>query len=143
RGRGTAWHGQRPGAGQRAHAPSSREPRGSAYRQRARWRDPPRHRTRGVKMDFDLGNMAGLLGGFQTKIAEMQAKQKALRATGKAGGGLVSVVATGEFESVSVTSTEEACQDRELLEELVRAATDEALRQVRAKIKENMPSVAG
>ena len=79
---------------------------------------------------FDFGNLGGLLGGFQSKIAEMQAKQKALRVTGTAGGGLVTVVATGEFEIVSVTITEEAYQDRELLEDLVRAATDEALRQV-------------
>lgn len=92
---------------------------------------------------FDFGNLGGLLGGFQAKIAEMQSKQKSLRVTGTAGGGLVTVVATGEFEIVSVTITEEAYQDRELLEDLVRAATDEALRQVRAKIKENMQAAAG
>lgn len=92
---------------------------------------------------FDFGNLGGLLGGFQTKIAEMQAKQKALRVTGEAGGGLVTVEVSGEFEVLSVSISEEAYQDRELLEDLVRAATDEALRKVRASVKESMQAAAG
>ena len=92
---------------------------------------------------FDFGNIGALLGGFQTKMAEMQAKQKALRVTGEAGGGLVTVEATGEFEILSVSISEEAYQDRELLEDLVRAATDEALRKVRAEMKQNMQAMTG
>lgn len=92
---------------------------------------------------FDFGNLAGMLGGFQSKIAELQAKQKALRVTGEAGGGLVKVEATGEFEVLSVSISPEAMDDRELLEDLVRAATSEAMRQVRGAVKENMQSAAG
>ena len=92
---------------------------------------------------FDFGNLGALLGGFQQQMADMQAKQKELRVTGTAGGGLVTVVATGEFEIESVTISEEAYQDRELLEDLVRAATSEALRQVRESMKAGMQQMAG
>jgi len=92
---------------------------------------------------FDFGNLGALMGGFQQKMADMQAKQRELRVTGTAGGGLVTVVATGEFEIESVTISEEAYQDRELLEDLVRAATSEALRQVRQTMKENMSAITG
>ncbi|MCB9677539.1 MAG: YbaB/EbfC family nucleoid-associated protein [Alphaproteobacteria bacterium] len=92
---------------------------------------------------FDFGNFGALLGGFQQKMADMQAKQKALRVTGTAGGGLVTVVATGDFEIESVSISEEAYQDRELLEDLVRAATSEALRQVRESMKAGMQEMTG
>ncbi len=90
-----------------------------------------------------FGNIGALLGGFQQKMADMQERQKALRVTGTAGGGLVTVVATADFEIESVSITEEAYQDRELLEDLLRAATSEALRQVRDEVKSGMKEMTG
>ena len=92
---------------------------------------------------FDLGGLGAMFGGFQQKMAEMQAKQKALRVEGTAGGGLVKVVCTGDFEVESVTISEAAYQDRELLEDLVRAATSEALRKVRDSMKASMQDLTG
>jgi DNA-binding YbaB/EbfC family protein len=92
---------------------------------------------------FDFGNLGALLGGFQQKMAAMQEKQKALRCTGTAGGGLVSVEVTGGFDVVDVSISEEAYEDRELLEDLVRAATSEALRQVREEMKAAMQEATG
>lgn len=92
---------------------------------------------------FDFGNLGAMLGGFQQKMAEMQAKQKALRVEGTAGGGLVKVVATGEFEVESVSIAQEAFEDRELLEDLVRAATSEAMRKVRESMKAGMADLTG
>ncbi|MCA9568740.1 MAG: YbaB/EbfC family nucleoid-associated protein [Myxococcales bacterium] len=92
---------------------------------------------------FDFGNLAGLLGGFQQKMADMQARQKALRCEGTAGGGLVKVVVTGDFLVESVSIAQEASEDRELLEDLVRAATNEALRQARDSMKDGMQAMTG
>ena len=92
---------------------------------------------------FDMGNLGALFGGLQQKMADMQAKQKELRATGTAGGDLVTVVATGAFEIESITISEAAYEDREMLEDLVRAATNEALRQVRESMKAGMAEMAG
>lgn len=93
--------------------------------------------------NFDFGNIAGLLGGLQGKMADMQAQQKALRCEGTAGGGLVKVVVTGDFLVESLEITPEAYEDRELLEDLVRAATNEALRKARESMKEGMKGMTG
>jgi DNA-binding YbaB/EbfC family protein len=92
---------------------------------------------------FDFGNLGAMLGGFQQKMAEMQTRQKAMRAEGTAGGGLVKVVVTGDFEVESVSIAQGAYEDRELLEDLVRAATSEALRKVRDAMKAGMADLAG
>lgn len=92
---------------------------------------------------FDFGNIGALLGGFQQKVAEMQAQQKALRCEGTAGGGLVKVVVTGDFLVESVAISPDATDDAELLEDLVRAATNEALRQAREAMKSGMQQMTG
>lgn len=93
--------------------------------------------------NFDFGNIGALLGGFQSKMAEMQTKQKALRCEGTAGGGLVKVVVTGDFLVESMEISQEAYEDRELLEDLVRAATNEALRKARESMKAGMQQMTG
>jgi DNA-binding YbaB/EbfC family protein len=54
-------------------------------------------------------------------------------AEGDAGGGMVKVRASGNLEIVSCTLSEEALKtaDREMLEDLIRAATNQALAKVR------------
>ena len=97
-------------------------------------------------MDFDpnsLGGLGGLLGGFQQKVADMKARAAASRCTGEAGGGLVKVVLTGDYQVDTIEIAEGAMQDRELLEDLVRAATAESLRKVQEEMKENMATLTG
>lgn len=92
---------------------------------------------------MDFGNLAGLLGGFQQKMADIQAKQKALRCEGTAGGGLVKVIVTGDFLVESVEISDDAYEEKDLLEDLVRAATNEAMRQARDAMKGNMQQLTG
>lgn len=92
---------------------------------------------------LDFGNLAGMLGGFQQKMADIQTKQKALRCTGTAGGGLVTVVVTGDFLVESVEISDDAYEEKDLLEDLVRAATNEAMRQARDAMKANMQQLTG
>lgn len=92
---------------------------------------------------FDLGNLGALMGGFQQRVAEMKAKAAATRCVGEAGGGLVKVVMSGEYELVDVTIDEKATGDREMLEDLVKAATAEALRQVKVEMQSNMQALTG
>ncbi len=92
---------------------------------------------------FDFGNLAGMLGGFQQKLANIQARQKALRCEGKAGGDAVTVVVTGDFHVEEVRIDASALEDHELLEDLVRAATNEAMRQVREAMKASMQEMTG
>lgn len=77
---------------------------------------------------FDLGGLAGMLGGFQQKLEALKEEAARLEATASAGGGLVEVTATGDHQIARLAIQPEALEDRELLEDLLRAATNEALR---------------
>lgn len=94
-------------------------------------------------MDFDMGNMGALFAGFQQKIQEMKDRAANTRCVGEAGGGLVKVTMTGDNNIVAVEIAEGAMDDREMLEDLVRAATGEALRKVRDAMQENVKELTG
>ena len=83
--------------------------------------------------------MGALLGDLPRRIQEQKAKAAEARAEGTAGGGLVRVVATGANQLESITISPEAMGDAELLEDLVRAATNQAS----SKITERMANQAG
>jgi DNA-binding YbaB/EbfC family protein len=92
---------------------------------------------------FDLGNIGALLGGFQQKVADMKDKAAKSRHTGEAAGGLVKITLTGDYAVDKVEIAEGAMEDRELLEDLVRAAMSEGLRKVREDIEKNMAELTG
>jgi len=97
-------------------------------------------------MDFDpnsLGPLGGLLGGLQQKMEDIKRRASEARCTGEAGGGLVKVTMTGDYNVEVVSIDEGAMDDREMLEDLVRAATSDALRQVREQLAANMKELAG
>ena len=94
-------------------------------------------------MDFDMGNIGALLGGMQQRVADMKAKQAKLRCDGTAGGGMVKITLTGDFNVVDVHIGEGAMEDRELLEDLVRAALGEALRNVQGELAKGMQDLTG
>jgi len=81
----------------------------------------------------DLGGLAGLLGGFQNKLEALKAEAAALEVDASAGGGLVTATATGDGQLVRVQISPDAMDDRELLEDLVLAACNEALRKGQAE----------
>lgn len=75
-----------------------------------------------------MGGMAGLMGGLKQQMAQLQAEAEKAEVDGTAGGGLVVVRMTGAQEVVSVKIDDKAMADRELLEDLLRAATNDAVR---------------
>lgn len=84
-----------------------------------------------------LGQMAGLLGKLpkiQEEAAKLRQRVEAIVVEGNAGGGMVTVKATGKMAVVSVRIAEEAMADREMLEDLIAAATTQALEKVREQI---------
>jgi DNA-binding YbaB/EbfC family protein len=77
---------------------------------------------------FDLGGLSDALEGMQRKMQELRAEAARAEVTGEAGGGAVQVTANGDNRILAVRISAAAMEDRELLEDLVRAATNEALR---------------
>jgi nucleoid-associated protein EbfC len=92
---------------------------------------------------FDMGIIGALLGGFQQKMEDMKAKMAETEVEGTAGGGLVRVVCTCDQSITAVHITEDAYGDRELLEDLVRAATNEALRKSKDEVQSQMSALTG
>lgn len=89
-----------------------------------------------------LGQLAGLMKYLQdpSKLAqELEAFKQRLgeiTAEGDAGGGMVRVRANGRYEIVSVALGDDALRsgDRELLEDLVKAAANQALERARDQV---------
>jgi len=92
-----------------------------------------------------LGNIMKEAQKMQAEMARVQdeAKQKTAEAT--AGGGMVTVVASGTGEIVSVTIEKEVVdpEDVEMLQDLIMAASNEALRRAQEMVNEKMSKLTG
>ena len=94
------------------------------------------------------GNMNNLMKQAQRMQRQMEESQKEMETkefTAKAGGGAVEATVTGKKEVVSVKISEEAVDpdDVETLEDMVKAAVNEALKQADAANAEMMGRMTG
>ena len=94
------------------------------------------------------GNMNNLMKQAQRMQRQMEEKTKEMEDKeweGSAGGGAVTVKVSGKKEVVSVKLSEEVVdpEDIEMLEDLIVAATNEALRQMEGESSEMMDSLTG
>lgn len=82
---------------------------------------------------------------MQTKMAEMQNELAQKRVEGSSGGGLVKAVATGKQEIISITIENSVVDPDEIdmLEDLVTAAVNDALRRSRELAEKDLSSLAG
>jgi DNA-binding YbaB/EbfC family protein len=87
----------------------------------------------------ELGNMMSLL-----KNQKFQAQIGTITAEATAGAGYVTVKVNGRMEILSVRISEEAMalNDREMLEDLIAAATNQALTKVRQSLAEEGAKMA-
>ena len=86
-----------------------------------------------------MGQVMGLLKNLPKMQAEMENLQKRLAeltVQGQAGGGMVTVSVNGRMEILSCVISDEAWKmnDKELLEDLVRGATNQALEKARQMV---------
>ena len=93
--------------------------------------------------NLDLGGMFCMLGGLQQRMKDMQEKGAGTTGEGTAGGNLVKVVATCDQKLVSITIDPAAMDDSELLEDLVKAAANEALRLGRERMMSDIGAATG
>ena len=94
------------------------------------------------------GNMNNLMKQAQKMQKQMEDTTKELEETtyeATAGGGVVKVVVSGKKEVVSVSLDEEVVDpdDIEMLEDLIVAATNEALRKMEEDSQERMGKITG
>lgn len=97
-------------------------------------------RNRGMA---NMGNMGGMMKQMQKMQKEMMKTQEQLKeqkVEGTAGGGMVTITANGHKEILDVKINEEAVDpdDVDMLQDLVLAATNDALKQVDELVNKNM-----
>jgi nucleoid-associated protein EbfC len=100
-------------------------------------------------MDFlnNLGQFASLmkqLPRIREEMERMQQRLGQLTADGDAGGGMVRVRVNGRMEVLACQLSDEAMQlgDREMLQDLIRAATNQALARARQLAAEEAGKMA-
>jgi len=94
------------------------------------------------------GNMQGLMQQAQKMQKEMQKAQEEVEnfeAEGSAGGGAVKFKVNGKYEVVTVEIKPEAVDpsDVELLQDMIRAAANDAISKVRENAQARMSKAAG
>lgn len=82
---------------------------------------------------------------MQQEMLRMQAEQEAKTFTAKAGGGMVSATVNGKHELVSIEINPEAVdpEDVEMLQDMVMAAVNEAMRSADNEAANNMSRLTG
>ncbi|MCS6995978.1 MAG: YbaB/EbfC family nucleoid-associated protein [Casimicrobiaceae bacterium] len=95
---------------------------------------------------FGKGGMAGLLQQaqrMQENFKKAQEEIARMEIEGEAGAGLVKVVLTGKHECRRVSIDPSVLDDREMLEDLLTAAINDAARKLEAITSEKLGALAG
>jgi len=82
---------------------------------------------------------------MQAKMAELQAELEQKTVESSAGGGMVKVIANGKQEILSITIDPEVvnAEDIEMLQDLILAAVNDALRKAQEMVAEEMSKITG
>ncbi|MBA1340326.1 MAG: hypothetical protein FD547_000311 [Pelagibacterales bacterium] len=92
----------------------------------------------------DFSDMLSKAKEMQIKMKEAQDKIKNIEAEGKAGGDLVRVILTGDYELKSIIINEEAKKEsQEVINDLIKAAYNNAKDNLKKKSAEEISKITG
>ncbi len=92
----------------------------------------------------NIGNMMKQAQQLQANMQKVQAEIAAMEVTGESGGGMVKVTMNGKHEAKRVQIDPAVpLDDREMVEDLVAAAINDAAQRVEKETQERMASVMG
>jgi len=93
-------------------------------------------------MKGGIGNLMKQAQQMQANMQKMQEEVANMEVEGQAGGGLVKVTMTGRHDVKRISIDDSVLQDdKEMLEDLIAAAVNDAVRQVEKVSQEKMSSV--
>ena len=92
---------------------------------------------------FDMMNMIGKIKEAQEKMKKIKDELDKIELNSESGAGLVSVKINGKKEILSIKIDESIINEKEMLQDLVVAATNKALKEIDIKIKEHMKEKTG
>jgi len=91
-----------------------------------------------------MGNLMKQAKEMQTKMAKAQEEVKLLKDEASSGGGLVKVCINGEKKITSILIDSEVLkEDKDVIEDLVLVAVNEAISNISKKIEETMNAATG
>lgn len=98
--------------------------------------------------NFDFNELMTKAKEMQGKMQDMQSKIAAMLVVGQAGGGLVKITKRGNQYAVKTEISADlvpglSIQDREMIEDLVTAAINDAVDRIEAATKEQLSGFAG
>ena len=93
----------------------------------------------------NMGNSLKQAQAMQAQMAKVQEQAASKTVTGTAGGGSIMVTANGAMQLVSIVIDPEVVKsgDVEMVQDLVMAASNDALRKAREMMADEMKSVTG
>ena len=93
----------------------------------------------------NMGNIMRQAQAMQDQLARVQEQAAAKVAEGSAGGGMVTVKANGAMEMVSITINPDVLTsgERDLLQDMIVAATNDALRKAKDLMAGEMKTITG
>ena len=94
-------------------------------------------------MKGGMGNMMKQVQQMQANMEKAQEELAQIEITGEAGGGMVKVTMTGKHEVRRVDIDDSVMDDREMLEDLVAAAANDAVKRLESETQERMSGVMG
>ena len=96
-------------------------------------------------MPGNMNNLMKQAQRMQRQMEEAQKQMETMEATATAGGGAVEVTVSGKKEVLKVKLQEEVVDpdDIEMLEDLIVAATNEALRKIDEASQQSMSKITG
>ncbi len=95
-------------------------------------------------MKGGLGNLMKQAQQMQENLQKAQAEIANLEVTGQSGGGMVTVVMTGKHDVRRVTIDPSLMEeDKEMIEDLLAAAVNDAVRALESTTKDKMAGVTG
>ena len=96
-------------------------------------------------MPGNMNNLMKQAQRMQRQMEEAQQQLETMEATATAGGGAVEVTVSGKKEVLKVKLAEEVVdpEDIEMLEDLILAATNEALRKIDDASQQSMSKITG
>src|ERR1022692_3653918 len=94
-----------------------------------------------------IGQIASLMKNLpkmQEEMAKLQARMALITAEGDAGGGMVKTKVNGHMEVLACVISDEAMKtgDKELLEDLIRAAVNQAMQKAKQAVAEETSKMA-
>ena len=92
----------------------------------------------------NFSDMLSKAKAMQDKMKEAQEQIKKIEVEGEAGGNLVKVVLTGEYELKSIIISEEAKNEsQEIINDLIKAAYNNAKENLKKKSAEELAKITG